>query len=149
MSFEHVLPGDVVIRMLAGTIPMRLRVAKVDDTLIYCGDFDESAWTFARSTGAKVDHTLGWGPQYGTPDVVYTKVKSTLSRLPTAQTPPENRCLWVSHRAGPRCGDRTSRASGETDTRAPNIVGDRRIRIGHPAERRGFARRAEWCECDA
>ena len=40
-------------------------------------------------------------------------------------------------------------ASGDTDTRASNLVGDRRLRIGHPAERRGFARRAEWCKGDS
>src|SRR4030088_1555287 len=40
-------------------------------------------------------------------------------------------------------------ASGETDTGASNLVGDRGIRIGHPAERRGFARRGEWCKGDS
>jgi hypothetical protein len=54
--FEHVKPGDVVTRMLAGTIPMKLKVQSVTDTLIDCG------WTFDRKTGAEVDEDLGWGP---------------------------------------------------------------------------------------
>ena len=65
MSFEQIREGDLVTRLLGGTVPMRLRVAKVDDKLIYCGGTDESAWMFDRETGAEVDHDLGWGPAYG------------------------------------------------------------------------------------
>ena len=36
---------------------MELKVTKVDDKLIHCGD-----WTFDRVTGAEVDEDLGWGP---------------------------------------------------------------------------------------
>jgi hypothetical protein len=54
--FEDVKPGDKVIRMLAGTIPMELTVQNVSDTTIDCG------WTFDRKTGAEVDEELGWGP---------------------------------------------------------------------------------------
>ena len=34
---------------------MTLKVTKVDDTLIHCGD-----WTFDRDTGAEIDEYLGW-----------------------------------------------------------------------------------------
>jgi len=55
MTFEHVKAGDTVTRMICGTMPMELKVTKVDDTLIYCGD-----WTFDRITGGEVDEDLGW-----------------------------------------------------------------------------------------
>lgn len=57
MTFEHVKEGDVVTRMICGTMPMEMKVTKVDDRLIHCG-----AWTFDRITGAEVDEDLGWGP---------------------------------------------------------------------------------------
>jgi hypothetical protein len=60
MSFHHIKEDDTVLRLLAGRIPMRLRVSNVDDTLIYCG-----AWTFDRATGTEVDDDLCWGPAYG------------------------------------------------------------------------------------
>jgi hypothetical protein len=64
-NFRHVKVGDTVTRMLAGQIPMKLGVTKVDDDLIYCGFADpEQAWTFDRDTGAEVDDDLRWGPQY-------------------------------------------------------------------------------------
>lgn len=78
MNFDHVRAGDIVTRMLAGTIPMNLRVAKVDDTLIYCGG--ESAWTFDRKTGIEVDHDLGWGPQYGVTGSYLVSVESAAPR---------------------------------------------------------------------
>jgi hypothetical protein len=53
-------PGNVVTRMLGGELPMMLRVTKITDDLIFCGD-----WTFDRATGAEVDEELGWGPQFG------------------------------------------------------------------------------------
>lgn len=56
MSFKHVKEGDIVMRVLAGVIPMALIVSKVDEKLIHCGD-----WTFDRTTGAEVDEELGWG----------------------------------------------------------------------------------------
>lgn len=68
--FEDVKAGDTVIRMLAGTIPMKLIVSKVDDDLIYCGDH---GWTFDRKTGAEVDDDLGWGPAYGITGSFLTK----------------------------------------------------------------------------
>ncbi len=55
---RSVVVGDVINRMLARTIPMKLRVTDVDDTLIHTG----GGWTFDRATGAEVDEDLGWGP---------------------------------------------------------------------------------------
>lgn len=55
-TFEYVKAGDVVTRMLAGIIPMKLNVSKVTDTIIDCG------WTFDRITGAEIDEDLDWGP---------------------------------------------------------------------------------------
>lgn len=46
--------GDVVVRMLAGTIPSRIKVTQIDD-LIHCGP-----WTFHRANGCEVDTELGW-----------------------------------------------------------------------------------------
>jgi hypothetical protein len=65
MSFEHIRAGDTVTRLLGGCLPMRMRVSKVDERLIYCGGSDERAWMFDRETGAEVDPDLGWGPAYG------------------------------------------------------------------------------------
>ena len=56
-GFEKVDVGDVVVRMLAGTLPMKLRVSKLTDKVITCGD-----WDFDRATGAEIDELLGWGP---------------------------------------------------------------------------------------
>lgn len=57
--FEHVKAGDIVVRMLAGTIPMELKVHSVDETYIYCGK-PGVGWKFLRSNGAEVDEDLGW-----------------------------------------------------------------------------------------
>lgn len=51
--------GDKVTRMLAGSIPMDLRVSEVTDKLIICGP-----WTFDRITGAEIDEELGWENDY-------------------------------------------------------------------------------------
>ena len=56
-GFEKVDVGDVVVRMLAGTVPMKLRVSKVTNQVITGGD-----WEFDRATGAEIDELLGWGP---------------------------------------------------------------------------------------
>ena len=63
-TFEHVRPGDVVCRMLAGTIPMLLTVTTVDDELIHCGA-EGAGWAFDRVSGVEVDEELGWGPSFG------------------------------------------------------------------------------------
>lgn len=49
--------GDMVNRMLAGTILHVLRVSEVTRTMIICGP-----WTFDRKTGAEIDDGLDWGP---------------------------------------------------------------------------------------
>ena len=59
-DFRSVKTGDVVTRLLGGTVPMRLRVTSVDDERIWC-----SAWCFDRETGAEIDEYLRWGPRYG------------------------------------------------------------------------------------
>jgi hypothetical protein len=46
--------GDVVARMLAGTLPMKLQVSDITDQIITC-----SAWQFDRATGAEIDEELG------------------------------------------------------------------------------------------
>jgi hypothetical protein len=56
-GFEKVGVGDLVVRMLAGTVPMKLHVSRVTDRVITCGD-----WEFDRATGAEIDELLGWGP---------------------------------------------------------------------------------------
>ena len=57
MGFENLRVGDVVVRMLADTLPMKLEVSDITDQLIVC-----SAWQFDRATGAEIDEELGWGP---------------------------------------------------------------------------------------
>lgn len=49
--------GDTVTRMLAGSLPMELKITELTDDLIICG-----AWTFDRKTGAEIDEDLDWGP---------------------------------------------------------------------------------------
>jgi hypothetical protein len=56
-GFENLKVGDVVTRMLAGTIPVRLTVSAITDRNITCG-----AWEFDKATGAEIDEDLGWGP---------------------------------------------------------------------------------------
>lgn len=53
MTFEHIKVGDIVTRMLAGTIPMELKVTEVTDTLIACGP-----WEFDRITGHEIDDMI-------------------------------------------------------------------------------------------
>jgi hypothetical protein len=60
-TFLYVQPGDTVLRLLAGTIPMHLRVESVDDRLIHCS----GGWTFDRQTGVEEDPELGWGVSFG------------------------------------------------------------------------------------
>ena len=62
LDCRDVKPGDMVKRMLAGIIPMTLRVTEVDEHLIHCGP---QGWTFDRKTGFEVDDDLGWGPSRG------------------------------------------------------------------------------------
>ena len=57
MAFEPKV-GDTVLRLLAGQVPMKLKVTEVTDTLIVTG----GGWTFDKATGAEIDEDLGWGP---------------------------------------------------------------------------------------
>jgi len=50
-------PGDVVTRMLAGSISMPLRVGSVTEDRVVCG-----GWEFCKKTGAEIDDVLDWGP---------------------------------------------------------------------------------------
>ncbi len=56
-DFNNVKPGDNVIRMLAGTIPMPLKVTKVENGIIHCGPY-----TFNADNGGEIDEDLGWDP---------------------------------------------------------------------------------------
>ena len=53
----NIKKDDMVTRMLAGTIPMELKVTEVTDTKIICGP-----WEFDKATGAEIDDYLNWGP---------------------------------------------------------------------------------------
>lgn len=53
-KFEEVKAGDTVTRMIAGSIPMVLKVTAVDE-YIHCGP-----WKFSRKTGAEIDEEIGW-----------------------------------------------------------------------------------------
>lgn len=52
---KSIKAGDQVVRLLAGEIPMTLRVTDVTDDIIACG-----SWTFNRATGGEIDEDLGW-----------------------------------------------------------------------------------------
>ena len=47
--------GDPVIRLLAGTVKMTLKVTAVAEDRIVCG-----AWEFSRQTGGEIDDALDW-----------------------------------------------------------------------------------------
>ena len=53
MKFEQIEVGDIVTRMLCGTIPMKLKVTEVTDDKIVCG-----WWDFARHTGIEIDDEI-------------------------------------------------------------------------------------------
>jgi hypothetical protein len=50
-DFTDVKKDDMVLRMLAGTIPMKLSVTEVTEDRIICG----GGWEFDRQTGMEVD----------------------------------------------------------------------------------------------
>jgi hypothetical protein len=52
-ELKKVKVGDGVERMLAGIIPMGLRVTEVTDDLIICG-----AYTFSRENGNEIDEDI-------------------------------------------------------------------------------------------
>ena len=53
-TFSDIKVGDIVTRMLAGSVPMELEVTAVDD-FIHCGP-----WKFSKKNGAEIDDDLGW-----------------------------------------------------------------------------------------
>ena len=55
MNFQSVKIGDKVIRILAGSIEMPLKVTDITETRIICGP-----WEFSRETGGEIDEELGW-----------------------------------------------------------------------------------------
>jgi len=83
-NFKHVKPGDRLIRVL-GEIEIRMKVIRVDDTLIYATlpslaedpdplwvvdivhgwQVTDLVWTFDRETGAEADDILQWGLKWG------------------------------------------------------------------------------------
>jgi hypothetical protein len=70
IPLADIRPGDIITRMLAGTIPMQLRVTKVHEELIFCG-----SWTFNQATGVEEDAELGWGQSFGITGSFITKVE--------------------------------------------------------------------------
>lgn len=54
MDMSNIKVGDVVIRMLAGISPMKLKVSDIDKNFIYCGP-----WMFDINTGNEFDEYLG------------------------------------------------------------------------------------------
>ena len=55
MMFTTIEVGDIVLRLLGGSVPMRLQVTEVTEDRIICG-----WWTFSRRNGAEIDEDLGW-----------------------------------------------------------------------------------------
>jgi hypothetical protein len=51
--------GDIVTRMMAGLIPMKLRVTEITDNRIVCGGYE-----FDKATGAEIDDACGWGTKF-------------------------------------------------------------------------------------
>lgn len=59
MSFRDVKVGDTVTRLLSGVIPMKMKVTRVDEDVLYCGTpCGEDGWTFCRDTGAEIDEDI-------------------------------------------------------------------------------------------
>lgn len=49
--------GDTVTRMLS-TIPMQLKITKITDSRIICGE-----WEFSKRNGAEMDEYMGWNEE--------------------------------------------------------------------------------------
>ena len=60
LPISSVKKGDTVRRMLAGTIPMDVKVTDLTEEKILCGK-EGDGWEFDRRTGAEIDDFLGWG----------------------------------------------------------------------------------------
>lgn len=57
-QLHSIQPGDVIERMLAFSIPVYLKVQKVNDKIIDAG------WTFDRKTGLEMDEDLSSPASY-------------------------------------------------------------------------------------
>lgn len=74
MSFRDLKPGDRVTRLLAGLLPMEMRVLRIEGDNLICfpveaaSYMDEndpgSCYTFNRDNGGEVDLELGWNPPH-------------------------------------------------------------------------------------
>ncbi len=51
----NVQPGDLIMRMLSGKVPMELKVSEITEDKIICGPYE-----FSRETGGEIDKDLGW-----------------------------------------------------------------------------------------
>jgi hypothetical protein len=62
--FAHIKVGDTVIRLLAGTVPMLIKVFEITNGIIKCRvpEIGEDYWQFDVVTGAEIDPDLNWGP---------------------------------------------------------------------------------------
>jgi hypothetical protein len=74
MDFTQLKPGNTITRLLAGEIPMPMRVVRVDGDVLHCvpNEMTQNVavrrnliWQFDRGTGAEIDDFLRWGPAYG------------------------------------------------------------------------------------
>lgn len=86
-KLEHLKVGDKVVRMLAGTIPLKMVVTEIKNSIITCMDEDKNKsiqsvregarlvgaqlpenddeieapnWTFSMNTGGEIDVELGY-----------------------------------------------------------------------------------------
>lgn len=71
-DFTHLKEGDTVTRMLGGTVPMLMKVTRVEDIVVACTAYSEDGerevdaeWTFDRRTGVEEDPYLRWGVAFG------------------------------------------------------------------------------------
>jgi hypothetical protein len=62
---KEIKVGDVVTRMLAGSIPLKVIVGQIKDGIIKVGSEDgeiswEEGWSFKQTTLCEIDEDLGW-----------------------------------------------------------------------------------------
>lgn len=95
MDITQLKPGDFVTRLLANTIPVPMRVVRVDDIVVCCTQRDIPSevalrrgliWTFDKETGAEIDDDLGWGPAHGVTGSQLLPTAGPLARDHSAST---------------------------------------------------------------
>lgn len=70
-SFEHLKPGDKVIRILGGKVRMQMQVTMIDGNYITCAAIQKNdtlfygGWKFNRTNGFEEDEEIGWGTKFG------------------------------------------------------------------------------------